>query len=140
MRNWRAWAIILSVFFAGLFVGAVSLGAVLKYHAALPHTDGAFRAKIHARIMERIVADVAPDAIAIPAIETALDETLDELEALRKKFHPELEAVFEKGHERIRQHLNAEQQKRFSVIAGDRKNGRFGLFRLPPPPPPPPFM
>ncbi|BDQ33581.1 hypothetical protein [Pseudodesulfovibrio portus] len=137
MKNRKVWTAFLSVFVAGVIVGAAGLGMTLRFHMKPPRDRQEFHAKVRSHLLEELVEEVRPDKAAIPAIAASLDQTLHELEAIRESVDPKVKATFERGHERIRQQLTPEQIKRFDAMLENMRTGKFGLFR--PPPPPPPF-
>ena len=139
MKNWKVWTAFLSVFAAGAIIGAAGLGLTLHLHMKPPRDREEFHARVRGHLIEQLVREVHPDKDAIPAIEQALDLTLRELEAIRQGVEPRIKETFERGHDRIRQHLTPEQRDRFDAMLKAMRPGGFGLFRPPPPPPPPLF-
>jgi len=137
MKSWKVWTAFLSVFVAGVIVGAAGLGITLRFHMKPPRDMQEFHARVRSHLLEHLMDEVQPDQAAIPAIAKSLDQTLHELEAIRESVDPKVKATFERGHERIRQHLTPEQRKRFDAMLKNMRSSGFGLFR--PPPPPPPF-
>ncbi|BCS88235.1 hypothetical protein [Pseudodesulfovibrio sediminis] len=135
MKKWKIWAAVVSVFTAGVLVGAVGLGVTLRYHMAPPKSRAEFQARISEELMERIVKHVRPDPSAIPDIKAVILQTMAELQALRGEIEPRHKAIIETGNARIKALLSTEQQARFDKITEDIKKGRFSLFRPPPPPP-----
>lgn len=138
MKNWKVWTSFLTVFVAGVLVGVLGVGIALKLHFAPPRDQAQFHNMMRARILGTIKKEVRPDPAAIPAIEAAIDQSMQELETIRKEMHPRIKGAFDKGKERIKAHLTPEQRKRFDAVIKERREGKFDFFRLPPPPPPMP--
>lgn len=136
MGNWKIWTVLGSVFFAGIVVGVVGFGVVLKHHFDGPKDPAQFRMKIKHHILEEIIDEVEPNPEAIPAITEIIDDVTLQLETFRRENHPRIRAIFENGKERISALLTPEQQERFEKFTEKRRKRKFGLFRLPPPPPP----
>lgn len=136
MKNWKVWAAFLSVFLCGALVGVIITGHVAKRQFVPPKDHAEIRQIIRARALDSIRDEVAPSPEAMAEIETIVDQTLTELTAIRREVFPRIQRVFNRGKERIKEHLTPEQQARLEAMVEERQKGRFGFFRLPPPPPP----
>lgn len=134
MQRWKVWTAFLTVFAAGIIVGAAGLGLVLKMHFAPPKDPAEF----HHRMREHMIADfmetVRPDTAKIPALTAEIGALFDRLDALRTETQPRIKAILKDGETRIRAYLTPEQAERYERMIRDRRRGP-GLF--PPPPPPP---
>jgi Spy/CpxP family protein refolding chaperone len=135
MKHWKVWGAFLAVFAAGAVVGVMGLAFVLQQQFGRPMDHADFRQKMQARLMADLVDTVRPDKAALPAIEKALNQTLDELDAHRAKERPEIEAILENGKKALFEYLTPEQRQRFEKMEKDHKGHKFGFLRLPPPPP-----
>lgn len=138
MKNWKIWTAFLAVFAAGVLAGVVGLGLTLKHQMGRGESPEAFRQKMRAHMMEDIREEVRPAKEALPEIEKAVDQVLEEVWAIRQEARPKLKEVFERGRKRIEAQLTPEQIKRFDALREERRKGDFGFLRLPPPPPPMP--
>lgn len=138
MRNWKIWTAFLTVFITGIIVGVVGVGLVLNHHFGNRGDVASFHANMRERMIRDIREDVRPNPDALPAIEAAIDATLQELRAIRREADPRVRAALSNGRDRIRAHLTPEQAERFDRMIEARRNGKFGFLRLPPPPPPRP--
>ena len=138
MKRWKVWSAFASVFVVGVIVGVVGVGMVLKQHFSMPSDPEAFRETMKARIVEKIVDNVEPDAAALPEVEAIVDDTVREMEAIRNEVFPRARLILEEARRRMSETLTPEQMERFDEMIEERRQGRFGLLQLPPPPPPMP--
>lgn len=136
MNNWKIWVAFLSVFAAGILAGVVGFGFVLKMHFGSPPPPGEFHKMIQSHMLEDIKKEVRPDDAAMPEIKAAIEQVMTEMDALRQENDPKVQAIFDKGRERIEAQLTPEQVERFKKLRDKRRKGKFGFFEFPPPPPP----
>lgn len=135
MKKWKIWAAFAAMFAAGVVVGVAGLALVLQQQFGHPMDHARFRETVRARMLADIADTVRPDPAVMPAIERALDQTIDALEAHRAENGPKIRAILDKGKQEILPMLTPEQGARFEQMLRDRKGPRFGFLRLPPPPP-----
>lgn len=138
MKNWKIWTAFLTVFASGIIIGVVGVGLIIQHQFPPGKNPAEFQKAIKHRFMTNFIEEVQPDANDIPAIEAAMDETMNEFDAVRTETGPRFKAILEKGNERIRSHLTEEQVERFDEMIDDFKKRRFNFLRFPPPPPPMP--
>ena len=138
MKNWKIWTAFLTVFASGIIVGVVGVGLVIQHHFDQEKDHAEFRETLKHRFMTHFIEEVQPDTKDIPAIKTAMSETMDELEKIRAETGPRFKAILEKGNKKIKSYLTGEQIKRFDEMIDSFKKRRFNFLRLPPPPPPMP--
>jgi len=137
MLRWKVWAAFLTVFAAGVIVGAAGLGLMLKLHFAPPKDPVAFHQKMRRHMVEEFMEAVRPEAAKVPAIRQEIESVFDQLDALREDIRPRTATILKDSEVRIKALLTPEQAERFDQLIKEKRRGP-GLLELPPPPPPGP--
>lgn len=138
MKSMKVWASFIAVFVSGAVVGVLGLGLVLQHHFAPPKDKANFHLRMRDHALNEIRKEVGPDPAAMPYIKEILTTMTKELDNIRKETHPRIKDVFKRSQIKIKEHLTLDQASRFDEMIRKRREGRGGLFRLPPPPPPMP--
>lgn len=75
-------------------------------------------------IVRRLSRDLDLDSRQVEQVRGILHETRSGMKVVRKQYRPQIEAVMEKGYERIRKVLRPEQLESFEKIVAERKARR----------------
>lgn len=122
MKNIKAISGVLLIFVLGVASGV--LGTHIFYKSRIEAlTCGESRGR-EDHILRRLGRDLSLDGQQRDRVKTILHETREEMKIVRKQYRPQIEAVLEKGHDRIRQILRPEQLEKFEKIAAERSARR----------------
>jgi hypothetical protein len=118
MKGWKAVAGVVLVFFLGVLAGGFG---VYRFHRH--KIDRLFRGgpeEVSEVLVRRLSRDLDLDAPQKARVEAIVRRSHEEMRALRQRFHPQFEEIFEKGRQEIRAALRPDQQRRFDATIAER--------------------
>lgn len=122
MKNIKAISGVLLIFVLGVASGV--LGTHIFYKSRIEAlTCGESKGR-EDHILRRLGRDLNLDDQQLDRVKTILHETRAEMKVVRKQYRPQIEAVLEKGHDRIRKILRQDQQEIFEKIIAERRARR----------------
>lgn len=119
MKNVKAIIGIILIFALGVTGGA--LGTHIFYKSrieALMNGGSGVREEF---IVKRLSRNLGLDSQQSEEVRAIMHETHSEIRIAHKMIHPQIEAVMEKGQERIKKILRPDQQEKFDKIIAERK-------------------
>lgn len=125
MKKWKIWLGVLLIFAAGLCIGGVGTGLVLRHQvmALLDEGPPATQRLLTKRLTRKL--DLSPQQQQQVAAKIAA--TQERILALRGRYQPEAAMIIEDGVRDIRQDLNPEQQKKLDRLYRKMRD-RLGRF------------
>jgi len=114
MKNIKALSGVILIFILGAASGV--LGTKYFYKSRIEALIcGESRTYVES-IIKRLSSDLDLGSQQISQAKIILQETSSEIKLVRRQFHPQMEAIMEKGFERIRIILRPEQREKFDKI------------------------
>jgi hypothetical protein len=110
------------IFFLGVLAGGIG---VYRFHRH--RMDRFLRGEPGAMsgfLVHRLSGELHLDGSQRTRVEAVVRRTRDEMQALRRQLHPQLEEIMEKGRREIRAELRPDQQARFDEIVAERRHRR----------------
>jgi len=107
MKKCMAWLGVLVIFLSGMVIGGVGTGLVIR-HRVVEIFEGGPMA-VRKIMLKRMARELKLTAQQRPHVEEIVAETHDELIALRERSQPEMEHIIDRGVERLKEILDAEQ-------------------------------
>jgi hypothetical protein len=124
----KLWLGVFLVFILGILAGFLGSSIVVKHRLKKFVKEG----PPPLFFLKSLPAELDLDPTRQMEIEKILDQSRQELEALREKHFPQLKAIFDSSIKKIKAKLSTEQKKKFDAMMKDH--------RFFPPEPPPPFF
>lgn len=122
MKNYKAVIGILLVFILGATSGAIATHMVHRSReAAFLHGGPAAREEV---IVKRLTRKLALDQQQQEQVKAIIHENHAAMQEVRRKSHPQIEAILEQGQKSINAILRPEQQEKFQKIIAARKELR----------------
>jgi len=114
MKKWKMWAGVLTVFFAGIGIGAVGTGLYARHAIRAIFQEGP---SATARLVTKKVAhDLDLSDSQRAAVGKTVQATLYRLQELRLTYRPEAEKIVFEGVTGIKKDLTPEQQKKMDLL------------------------
>jgi len=126
VKQWKIWLGVLLIFAAGLCIGSVGTGLVLRHKvlAFLDEGPPATQRLLTKRLTRKL--DLTPQQQQVIAGKIAA--TQQRILALRSRYQPETAMIIRDGVMDIRQDLTPEQQEKLDRLYQDMR-GRLSRFR-----------
>ena len=122
MKNYKAVIGILLVFMLGAASGAIITHMVHRSRqAAFLHGGPAAREEVIIKVLTR---KLALDPQQQEQVKTIIHENHAAMQEVRRKSHPQIEAILEQGQKGINAILRPDQQEKFQKIIAERKEQR----------------
>jgi hypothetical protein len=131
MKSWKTWSGLTVIFLSGILIGVVGSGLYFNY--TMKSFRGHGPAGIKRLVMKKLSRELDLSRDQQASIREIVGRTVDDLDKLRRKHRPEIEAVVSQGVASIKPYLNPDQQRKL-----DEMYERFKKRGGPPPPGPPP--
>jgi hypothetical protein len=122
MNKLKVWVGILLVFFLGALAGSLGTGAYLKYR--IERFAKGRRPPIKMVLMKKLSHELDLTQTQRFEIEKILDELEAELHELRQKHRPELDRLFDRRFDMIKEKLNDEQKSQLDRVREELKRPR----------------
>jgi len=119
MKNVKAIIAIILIFTFGVAAGAI--GTHLFYKSRIERFMGGGGEGREEFIVKRLSRSLDLDGQQVEQVRAIMHETHSEMNLIRKQSRPQIEAVMEKGQERIKKILRPAQQEKFEKIIAERK-------------------
>jgi len=113
MKAWKFRLGIVAVFALGIVVGAVATGLVVRYRFS--HFGFGKPEQAVSHIMKRLDRELNLSEEQHRAIEPIVLDSFTKMRAMRAKLTPEVEALVEQTGQRVKPHLNPDQQKQLDA-------------------------
>ena len=126
MKQWKIWLGVVLIFSAGLCIGSVGTGLVLRHKvmAFLDEGPPATQRLLTKRLTRKL--DLSPQQQQQVAAKIAA--TQERILSLRGRYQPEAAMIIRDGVMDIRQDLSPEQQEKLDRLYREMR-GRLGRFR-----------
>jgi len=122
MNKLKVWIGILLVFFLGALTGSLGTGAYLKHR--MERFSKGKHPPIRIVLMKRLSHELDLTQTQRVEIEKILDQLEAELHELRQKHRPELEGLFDRRFDMIKEKLNDEQKSKLDRMREELKRPR----------------
>ena len=122
MKNIKAITGVLLIFILGAVGGVI--GTYIFYKCRKDALVWGEPRDREEHMVRRLSRDLNLDNEQHDKVKEILHETRAEMKVVRKQYRPQIEAVLEKGHDRIRKILKPEQLEKFEKIVVERKERR----------------
>ena len=125
VKNWKLSLGLFCIFTAGIGIGAIGTGLVLRHKAVSVLNEGppAVIRLVAKRLTRQL--DLSPQQQVV--VGKTLQETQQRLIALRSRYQPETRKIIGDGIAQIRQELSPEQQAKLDTLR-ERMRARFASF------------
>ena len=135
MARMKTWGGLLVVLISGMVIGAVGMGLFVRYQFQFMGSPEQFRTRIRGEILETIAREVKPAPEVMEKIDSILDRTFDQLDAIHRETEERIHTVIMASTTEIDGFLTPEQRERFQALVQKMEEHRGDG-----PPPPPPFF
>lgn len=115
-RRWLTWLLVAAVFVSGLVIGGAgaTIFIIRRVQYAVHHPDE-FPARATARLTRRLQLDAEQSA----KVRALLDERVEHLREIRRRFAPEFRSELDGFHADVRRVLNPTQQAEWDRLFSD---------------------
>jgi len=126
MKNWKAIAGVCLVFLLGCIGGCLATTIII--HKRVQHfVDGGPQA-VHHAIVRRLTHNLKLDAGQQTKVGALVEEAGGKIKEVRHQFQPQVASILDDYRAKIREGLNADQQKKFDDLVAKNK-ARFQQFQ-----------
>jgi Spy/CpxP family protein refolding chaperone len=136
MKDWKIKLGIVGIFVLGVIVGAVGTGMAVHFHG--PEFGFSRPEQTINHILRRLTRELNLTDEQRQEIAPIVRDAFTQMRMIRNRLTPEVEALMAESTQRLKQHLNPEQQRLLDLHNAEvmRRWKQFAGTAGPPPPPP----
>lgn len=119
MKNWKAIVGVIAVFLLGMVAGGLITAKVFQYRIYGVLKSGSPAAANV--VVRRLSWQLRLDAAQREQVRQIVTEAQQEMKAVRKQVHPQVEEILDRADGKVRAVLRPEQQEKYEKLVAERK-------------------